>query len=113
MESSLTALPADLSTLLQPGKVIIFARTQCPYCTLAKEYLDEKEVAYEYIVCDKLGITDDHKEQLFKLTGAKTYPRIFVGTRSVGGFDNLRAADEKGDLDKWLEEEKIHFIKTT
>jgi len=113
MESSISALPADLSTLLAPGKVFIFTKTNCPYCTLAKEYLDEKEVAYEYVVCDTLGITDDQKEQLFKLTGAKTYPRIFVGTKSVGGFDNLRDLDEKGTLDEWLAEQKIHFIKTT
>lgn len=110
-QSKLTKLPDDLSTLLHPGKVFIFTKTNCPYCDLAKEYLEEKEVHYEYIVCDKLGITDDHKEQLFKLTGGKSYPRIFVGTQSVGGFDDLRAKDDKGIFEKLLEEEKVSFKK--
>lgn len=110
-ELPIKKLPNDLSTLLTPGKLFIFTKTNCPFCDLAKEYLEEKEVSYEYVVCDTLGITDEHKEQLFKLTGAKSYPRIFAGTKSIGGFDDLRAKDDKGLLEKILDEERISYKK--
>jgi len=108
-ELPITKLPNELSTLLSPGKVFVFTKTNCPFCSLAKDYLEQKEVPYEYVLCDKLGITDEQKEQLFKLTGAKSYPRIFVGTKSVGGFDDLKEKDNQGILEKWLKEEGIHF----
>jgi len=108
-KASITKLPNKLSALLSPGKVFIFTKTDCPFCSLAKEYLEQKEVPYEYVVCDKLGITDEQKEQLSKLTGAKSYPRIFVGTKSVGGFDDLKDKDSKGIFEKWLKEEGIPF----
>ena len=109
MQSPLKALPKDLSTLLTPGKVFVFTKTNCPFCDLAKEYFHEMRLPYEYIVCDTLGITDDHKEQLFQLTGAKSYPRIFVGKHSIGGFDDLRKADDNGNLEKLLKAEGITF----
>jgi glutaredoxin 3 len=108
-ELPIKKLPDDLSTLLTPGKLFIFTKTNCPFCDLTKEYLAEKEISYDYVVCDTLGITDEHKEQLFKLTGAKSYPRIFVGTKSVGGFDDLRSKDDKGIFEKMLQEEGIGF----
>lgn len=110
-ESDIKELPGDLTTLLQPGKVFIFTRTNCPFCDLAKEYLQEKNVHYEYVVCDTLGITEEHKDQLFQLTGGKSYPRIFVGKNSVGGFDDLRAKDDKGNLEKLFEQEGVSYKK--
>jgi len=110
-ELDIKQLPDDLTTLLHPGKVFIFTKTNCPFCDLAKEYLQEKDVQYEYVVCDTLGITDQHKEQLFQLTGAKSYPRIFVGKNSVGGFDDLRAKDDKGILEKLFDKEGVHYKK--
>jgi len=110
-ELDIKQLPADLSSLLNPGKVFIFTRTNCPFCDLAKEYLQEKNVHYEYVVCDTLGITDEQKEQLFQLTGAKSYPRIFVGKNSVGGFDDLKSKDDKGHLEKLFDQEGVSYKK--
>lgn len=101
----------DVSELLHDGKLFIFTKTECPFCDLAKDYLDEKHVPFEYIYGDKLGITDEQKEQLGKMTGEKTYPRIFIGKKSVGGFSQLRELDENGTIDKWLDEEHIPHLK--
>jgi len=110
-KGKISKMPDDVSTLLSPGKVFLFTRHDCPFCELTKEYLEEKEIHYEYIYCDDLGITDEHKDQLFKMTGGKSYPRIFVGKESVGGFDDLRQKDEKGIFEKMLEKEGITFKK--
>jgi glutaredoxin 3 len=37
-------------------------------------------------------------------TGRRTVPQIFIGERHVGGFDDLAAADRRGDLALWLRE---------
>jgi Glutaredoxin and related proteins len=107
MESTIDKLPPDLTTLLTPGKLIIFAIRSCPYCERAKKLLKNKGVAYEYILCDKLGITRDQRNQFLEMTGAKTYPRIFIGSKSIGGYNELKELNSKGLLDKMLREENI------
>lgn len=108
---AITKIPDDVTELLQDGKLFIFTRHNCPFCELSKEYLDEKQVPFEFIYADDLGITNEQKEQLGQLTGEKTYPRIFVGKTSIGGFSDLRKKDENGSLDKILDEHKIPHLK--
>ena len=37
-------------------------------------------------------------------SGRKTVPQIFIGDTHVGGFDELYALDQSGELDKLLAE---------
>jgi glutaredoxin 3 len=39
---------------------------------------------------------------LNKSNGRRTVPQIFIGDRHIGGFDDLRALSESGELDKIL-----------
>ncbi len=107
--SDLKSLPPQLSTLITPGKVLVFTKEYCPYCENAKEFLDEKGVIYEIIRADKLGITNEQKEQFMALTGGKTFPRIFVGQQSIGGFSELMKLHDKGQLDQIFEKESVEF----
>ena len=109
--SKRTSLPEDMSNLLEKGKVVVLSRTSCPYCEMAAEYLEAKGVKFEYIVADKIGITNSQRDQVEKMTGARTYPRIWVGNTSVGGYSELHNADKKDLLDKWLEAEGIEHKK--
>jgi len=40
---------------------------------------------------------------MIEKTGRRTVPQIFIGDYHVGGFDDLRALDLKGELDHLLE----------
>jgi glutaredoxin 3 len=40
--------------------------------------------------------------ELFRLTGRRTVPQIFIGDRHIGGFDDLAALDFAGELDPLL-----------
>ncbi|XVN42828.1 MAG: glutaredoxin 3 [Candidatus Rickettsia vulgarisii] len=88
--------------------VIIYTITTCPFCHNAKELLDKKHVKYEEIVVNKMDEKeqDETREMLFKRTGQKTVPQIFINDKSIGGFSDLKALDESGKLDELLAADK-------
>jgi glutaredoxin 3 len=42
------------------------------------------------------------RQELIAATGHRTVPQIFVGETFVGGYDELRALDARGELDVLL-----------
>ena len=40
------------------------------------------------------------QEELFKMTGQKTVPNIFINGKHVGGNSDLVALEKSGELDK-------------
>jgi glutaredoxin 3 len=80
--------------------VTIYTKTWCPYCMAAKDLLDQKGIAFTEIeISGKPNLRD---EMLAKANGRSTVPQIFIGSRHVGGCDDLYALDRKGELDKLL-----------
>ncbi|HEU0031025.1 MAG TPA: glutaredoxin 3 [Kofleriaceae bacterium] len=75
-------------------------RKWCGYCTAAERLLNEKGVKYE-----EIDTTGDHatRRWLVDQTGGRTtVPQIFINGRSIGGYDELRALERKGELDRLL-----------
>jgi glutaredoxin 3 len=82
-----------------PAHVTIYTRQWCGYCTAAEHLLKDKGVAFENIDCTG----DTRKRQwLTEVTGRTTVPQIFIDGRSIGGYDDMRALDRRGELDKLL-----------
>ncbi len=81
------------------AKVRMYTTTICPYCIRAKMLLKGKGVAYE-----EINVSGDHEMRawLVKTTGRRTVPQIFIDDEAIGGFDELRALDRAGELDKKL-----------
>lgn len=79
--------------------VKIYTRQWCGYCVAAERLLKSKGVAFEKIDC-----TGDQpkRDWLAQVTGRTTVPQVFIDGRSVGGYDDLRALDRTGELDKLL-----------
>ena len=82
-----------------PAHVKMYTRKWCGYCTAAERLLDAKGIAYEKIDC-----SGDRKTRtwLVEVTGRTTVPQIFIDGQPIGGYDDLRAFDRRGDLDKML-----------
>lgn len=78
---------------------IMYATNSCPYCNMAKRLLDAKGVAYEVI---NVGNDQALWQEMATKTGRNTVPQIFIGEHHVGGFDDLSAADKRGELDRLL-----------
>ena len=72
----------------------------CPYCRNAKTLLKNKGVSYEELNIDELGMT---RNDLYELTGGRTVPQIIINGNSIGGFDDLFALHQSGDLDGLLD----------
>lgn len=67
----------------------------CPSCIAAKRLLNERNVEFEEINIQKEEISRDELEEL---TGGRTVPQVIINDKSIGGFENLLALDQKGEL---------------
>lgn len=82
------------------AQIKMYVRKWCGYCTAAERLLDEKGVDYE-----KIDVTGDQEKRrwLVEVThGRTTVPQIFIDGESIGGYDDLRALDRRGDLDRMI-----------
>lgn len=81
----------------KPLSVVIYSKKACYYCDRAKSLLQNKKIPYEEILID--GQADLYNELKAK-TGHMTVPQIFINNEFIGGYAELRALDEKGELEQ-------------
>lgn len=81
------------------AKVRMYTTTVCPYCIRAKMLLKAKGVEFEEI---NVSGDDATRAWLVQATGRRTVPQIFINDEPIGGFDEMRALDQAGELDKKL-----------
>lgn len=80
--------------------VILYTTRTCPYCIASKALLQRKGV-----VASEVDVQLDPQrfaEMLERSGGRRSVPQVFIGTRHVGGFDDLAALERQGQLDAWL-----------
>lgn len=73
----------------------IYTTNWCSYCVNAKRLLTEKGMKYEEINIEEKGMS---REDLFDLTGGRSVPQIVIDEKPIGGYDNLVALDQVGEL---------------
>jgi len=80
-------------------EIIVYHMPFCPYCTWAKQLLDSKHVQYTLI-----DVTTDEmiRQEMEDRSGRNSVPQIFIGEQHIGGFDDLSALDQAGELDPLL-----------
>lgn len=81
------------------ANVMIYSTAQCPYCTRAKMLLDKKKIQYTEI---RIDINPSLQDEMIAKSGRRTVPQIFIDKKPVGGFDDLWALEQSGELDKLL-----------
>lgn len=79
--------------------ITIYTKPGCPYCRAAKALLAKKGAAYTEI---DVSNPADQRAMSIKAHGRSTVPQIFIGTRHIGGCDDLHALDAEGGLDPLL-----------
>jgi|TARA_B110000967_G_C18552774_1_gene396214 glutaredoxin 3 len=80
--------------------ILMYSSSYCPYCTNAEKLLFEKG----FDVTEKILVDESPEElqKMMKITGKRTVPQIFIDNIYIGGFEELRALDLSGELDKIL-----------
>jgi glutaredoxin len=62
---------------------------------MAKRFLAEKGVEYSEVNIEELGMS---RIDLQKMTGGTTVPQIIIDEKPIGGYDNLMALVQSGEL---------------
>ncbi|OQB43948.1 MAG: Glutaredoxin-3 [Parcubacteria group bacterium ADurb.Bin159] len=68
-------------------KVIIYSTPICPYCHLAKKYLQEKNIDFEEI---DVSSDPNAQEMILEKTGELAVPVIEIDGKFIKGFDKLQ-----------------------
>jgi glutaredoxin-like protein NrdH len=73
-------------------KVKAYTLSTCVHCRMTKEFLNHNNVDFEYIDVDLL--TGDKRtevlREVYKLTGAYSFPVIVIGETVIVGFNKER-----------------------
>ena len=75
--------------------IIIYSTTWWGSCIAAKKLLNDKDLSYEEINIEEIGIS---REDLIKLTGGYTVPQIIINDKVIGGFNQLLILNQEGKL---------------
>ncbi len=81
-------------------KIIMYTGPTCAFCDAAKRLFKRNNTTYEEI---NIGTNSEVREEMIKKSnGRRTVPQIFVGDNHVGGYEELRALEKNGELNKVL-----------
>lgn len=86
--------PGDLE-----APVVIYSTQWCGYCRMAEGLLDRTGTPYERIDVSR---DPEARAWLREATGRTSVPQIFIGGRSIGGFQELYGLVRRGELDGLL-----------
>lgn len=65
--------------------VVIWTKSDCVYCELAKALLNSREIEY-----NEVKITEETRAQLLELVpNAKSAPQIIIDDTPIGGYNDL------------------------
>ena len=79
--------------------ITIYTSTYCAYCSLAKSLLASRDYEYEEI---NMEGNQELMLQIMQKSGQRTVPQIFVGEKSIGGYQELLASTASGEFDALL-----------
>jgi glutaredoxin 3 len=85
-----TGSQQEVEQVVRDNKVVLFTKTYCPYCKKAKELLESLKVAFVAFELDEMDeLGKAVQASLNKMTKQSTVPSVFVGSKHVGGSDDL------------------------
>jgi len=87
---------------LKKHHVVVFSKSYCPYCKKVKDLFDSLGVKYQSYELDEMDNGDAIQQELGKLTGATTVPRVFINGEFIGGCDDTLSLHKSGQLKKKL-----------
>ena len=80
----------------------IYTTAYCGYCVRAKDLLTKRGIPYHEI---DVTADDSRRQWLVEASGGRrTVPQIFIRGRSIGGYQELAALAQSGELDRLLAE---------
>nr|XP_056701232.1 glutaredoxin 2 [Euleptes europaea] len=78
--------------------VVIFSKTTCSYCNMAKMLFRDMNVNYKSVELDTYENGNQFQDVLHRMTGGRTVPRIFINGTFVGGATDTQRLHREGKL---------------
>ena len=76
--------------------VTVYMGPMCSYCDAAKRLLKRNNIPYNEI---NVALEEEKLEEMLnKSNGKRTIPQIFFNELHIGGYEELRALEKKGEL---------------
>ncbi len=93
------------------ASVLMYCTAMCPYCVRAERLLHARGVVE--IEKIRVDLQPELRVAMMEKTGRRSVPQIYIGTRHVGGYDDLAELDQSGELagllhapaDDWIEKQ--------
>ncbi len=78
--------------LKEMKKVMLYALSTCPFCTMAKKYFTNHQIPYESVDVDLLREEEKEKtiDEVQKISGRRAFPVIVIDDEVIVGYDELR-----------------------
>ena len=76
--------------------VTVYMGPRCTFCDAAKRLLIRNNISFNEI---NIAVEEGKRDEMLnKSNGRKTIPQIFFNEFHVGGYEELRALEKKGEL---------------
>uniref|UniRef100_A0A2K5ZCQ9 Glutaredoxin-2, mitochondrial n=1 Tax=Mandrillus leucophaeus TaxID=9568 RepID=A0A2K5ZCQ9_MANLE len=98
LENLATTPLNQIQETISDNCVVIFSKTSCSYCTMAKKLFHDMNVNYKVVELDLLEYGNQFQDALYKMTGERTVPRIFVNGTFIGGATDTYRLHKEGKL---------------
>jgi glutaredoxin 3 len=82
------------------AKVLMYLTATCPFCQSAERLLEQKGVTDIEKV--RVDLQPARRAEMMKKSGRRTVPQIWIGSRHIGGCDDLHDLEREGQLDPLL-----------
>ncbi|XP_043279115.1 glutaredoxin-C4-like isoform X2 [Venturia canescens] len=86
--------------MVDADMVVIFSKSYCPYCKLAKEVFQKMKRQFTAIELDQRDDGDEIQSVLGEMTGERTVPRVFVNRKCLGGGTDVKKLYDSGKLEE-------------
>jgi glutaredoxin 3 len=79
--------------------IVMYSKSWCPYCRMAKRLLAAKGQKWDEIDIEE---QPERRREMVERSGRTTVPQIWIGEKHIGGFDELSRLEASGELDQML-----------
>ncbi|OAD60694.1 Glutaredoxin-C4 [Eufriesea mexicana] len=90
----------QVNQIIASHAIVIFSKTNCPYCKIAKQVFDNLQKEYTAIELNERDDGVEIQTILGEMTGARTVPRVFVNGVCLGGGTDIKKLYDNGELQK-------------
>ncbi|XP_065066657.1 uncharacterized protein LOC135692459 [Rhopilema esculentum] len=91
--------------MIAENKVMVFSKTYCPFCNMAKDALKKAGLSnFTVLELEDRSDCSDIQDYLKSKTGSRTVPQVFIAGKYIGGGSECKQLQSQGKLKKMLQD---------